>query len=485
MIRREKALGPVLVLVTASLALIGSVGAPLMYTIAEEMHVTLSAAQWTLTVTILVGAVTAPVLGRLGDGRHRRPAMIIGLLVVTLGGVVAAMAPGLGMIIVGRAMQGLGLGIMPLAMAAARDHMPRERAHSTIALLSVSMVAGTAIGYPVSGLMEHAFGLAGAYWLGAITSALALICVVLVVPASTARANASLDVPGALLLAAGLVSLLLGIGQANTWGWSSPAIIALLAGAALLLTAWVFQQLRATEPLVNLRLLRHPAVMTANVCAMILGVTMYMFFTAVLDFVQAPPAAGYGFAATVTVAGLCVVPMSVTSIAVSRMLPWLTTHLGTHNLIPLGSLTIAAAGVFFTFAHDTVWQTMTMMAIIGVGFGLTSAVMPGLIVRAVPDRETGSALGFYQVVRNIGLALGSALAGLIIAGHTPTGAPWPLESAYTVVLLAGAGICVLAATFAWAVPGSPVDENVVEDDFAVENAELGPVGLVGLPDKTP
>jgi MFS family permease len=159
--------------------------------------------------------------------------------------------------------------------------------------------------------------------------------------------------------------------------------------------------------------------------------------------------------------------------------------LGARNLLPLGSLTIAAAGVFFALAHDTVWQTLTMMAITGVGLGLTAAVMPGLIVRSVPDGETGSALGFYQVVRFIGMALGSAIAGLIIAGHTATGALWPQESAYIVVLLAGAGICVLAATFAWAVPGSPVDQNVVEDDFAVENAELGPVGLVGLPDKTP
>ena len=485
MTRREKALGPVLVLVTASLALISSVGFPLLYTISEEMHVTLSAAQWTLTVTILVGAVTAPILGRLGDGRQRRPAMIIGLLVVTLGGVVAALAPSLAIIIVGRAMQGVGLGIMPLAMAAARDHMPRERAHSTIALLSVSMVAGTAVGYPISGLMEHAFGLAGAYWLSAITSVLALICVVLVVPPSTTKANVTLDVNGALLLGAGLVSLLLGIGQAKAWGWNSPAILALLTGAALLLTAWVLMELRASEPVVNLRLLRHPAVMTANVCAMILGVTMYMFFTAVLDFVQTPVAAGYGFAATVTLAGLCVVPLSVTSVTVSRMLPWLTAHLGARNLLPLSSLTIAAAGVFFAVAHDTVWQTLTMMAITGVGLGLTAAVMPGLIVRSVPDHETGSALGFYQVVRFIGMALGSAIAGLIIAGHTATGALWPEESGYILVLLAGAGLCVIAAVFAWALPGTPVDQDVVDDDFAIENAELGPVGLVGLQDKAP
>jgi MFS family permease len=132
-----------------------------------------------------------------------------------------------------------------------------------------------------------------------------------------------------------------------------------------------------------------------------------------------------------------------------------------------------------------VWQTLTMMAITGVGLGLTAAVMPGLIVRSVPDHETGSALGFYQVVRFIGMALGSAIAGLIIAGHTATGALWPEESGYILVLLAGAGLCVIAAVFAWALPGTPVDQDVVDDDFAIENAELGPVGLVGLQDKAP
>jgi|GEM_PF-3274730 len=306
--RRRAALAPVLIFASMVVALISSLGAPLLPSISTHMHVALSAAQWSLTITLLVGTVSSPIMGRLGDGPHRREMIIAGLTTVTTGGVVAALASSLPVLVAGRGLQGIGLGLVPLAMAAARDHLPAERSRSTIAQLSVIVAAGIGVGYPVSGLIADTLGLSAAFWFGAAVSGLALLGVVAVVPSSKDRAAARLDVPGALLLTAGLAALLLAIADGQSWGWASPAILGLLAAAVIALTTWVFQQLHASAPLIQLRLLRHPNVLTGDVCAIVIGVVMYMNLSGISEYVQVPKTTGYGFSASVVVAGLCLVP---------------------------------------------------------------------------------------------------------------------------------------------------------------------------------
>ena len=296
----------------------------------------------------------------------------------------------------GRALQGVGLGLLPLTMSAARDGLPEDRVHPTIALLSVTAAAGVGVGYPISGLIADRLGLSGAFWFGAAFGAVAFVAVALVVPSSAHQPSSKLDVAGLSFFAAGLISLLLAVAQGSEWGWGSVAIIVLLCAAVLLLAIWIVQQLRAHSPLVDLRLLRHPAVLTGDVCALVLGAAMYMNLSAVTEFVQVPKSVGFGFSATVVVAGLCLLPLSILSLAVTRALPGLTRLTGSWPLLALGSLVVAIAGAFFALFHDSLWQAFAMMGILGLGLGLTFAAIPGLIVRAIPQSETGSAMGFTR-----------------------------------------------------------------------------------------
>jgi MFS family permease len=450
--RRQAAFAPVLVFTAAVAAVVSSLGAPLLPSISAHLHVPLSTAQWSLTITLLVGTISSPIMGRLGDGPRRREMMIAGLSAVTLGGVVAALAPSLPLLVVGRGLQGIGLGLVPLTMAAARDHLPPERSRSVIALLSVIVAAGVGVGYPVSGLIANTISLSAAYWFGAAVSGLALLGAVAVVPSGQDRAPARLDVPGALLLTAGLAALLLAVADGQDWGWASPAILGLLAAAVTALTAWAFQQLHAQAPLIELRLLRRPMVLTADVCTVVLGVVMYMNLSGISEYVQAPKTTGYGFGASVVVAGLCLVPFSVASFGVSRALPWLSARVGQRALLPLGSLVAAAAGTSFALFHSSLWQAFVMMGILGIGIGSTFAAVPGLIVGAVPGSETGSALGAAQVARYLGYSLGSALTASVLTGHAPSGQSLPAEGGYTLVLWTGVAIGVAGAAVAWILP---------------------------------
>lgn len=478
--RRETALAPVLVFTTAVSAVVSSLGAPLIPSIAEELHVPLGTAQWSLTVALLSGAVSAPILGRLGDGPRRRATLVGGLAGVSLGGVLAAVAPSLEWLLVGRAMQGVGLGLVPLTMAAAREHLPVGRVAGTVALLSVAGAAGVGAGYPISGLIADRAGLPAAFWFGAAFSGVALMCVVMAVPSSAERAVATLDVLGAALLTAGLIALLLAIAQGNVWGWASAEVIGLLAAAAVVLAAWVVQQFHAPAPLVELRLLRHPEVLAGDGCALVLGVAMYMYVSAVTAYVQTPEEAGYGFSTSVLVAGLVLVPFSILSLVASRALPWVTRVVGDRLLLPLGSLVVATAGAFFALFHTSLWQAFVMMAIVGTGLGLTFAAIPGIIVRAVPESETGSAMGFYQVIRYIGFSLGSAVMGSILASRTPPGDELPVESGYSLALWVAVAVSLAAAVIAWVLPLHGQARGRREQRLSEEGAELGSAGLVGL-----
>lgn len=476
---------PVLVFVTLVAAVVSSLGAPLVPLISTELNVPLSEAQWSLTAALLAGAVCSPILGRLGDGAHRREAIAGGLAVVVVGGVIVALADSLPVLVGGRALQGVGLGLLPMALAAARDALPARELPPVIALLSVSAAAGVGAGYPLSGLTAEHLGVHAPFWFGAGFSAVAIITVIAVVPKSNGR-RMPLDRTGALLVSSGLIALLLAIGQGGSWGWGSPAIVGLLVVAVVLLAAWVPQQLSTATPLVELRLLRYRTVFTADVCAFVLGAALYMILSVVTAFVQAPSSSGYGFDASASTAGLCLVPFSVTSLLASRLLPTATRLLGPRGVLPFGCMAVAGAAIFFAVAHDALWEAFASMALLGVGLGLTFAVIPGMIVRAVPAGETGSAMGFYQVVRYVGFSIGSGLVASILASHTLAGSRLPTVDGFQTALWVVVALCAAAAAMAWVLPGgdagrSPATEPRSEgvERIAIEDADAAAAGIIG------
>jgi MFS family permease len=480
---RAKALPGVLLFVVMVTGIISSLGAPLIPSISDDLGVSLSAAQWSLTATLLIGVISSPVMGRLGDGPHRRETLLGGLALVTAGCVLAALAGSLPLLVLGRAMQGVGLGLVPLGMATARDEMPAEKVPATIGLLSVAGAAGVGAGYPISGLLAG-IDLSAAFWFGAVVAVIAFVLSWFFVSSTAGRAAEKLDVVGASLLAIGLSALLIAIAEGSGWGWGATQTIGLFVLAVVFLVIWGAQQLRVPDPLVDLRLARIPAVLTADVCATVLGIAMYMYLSGVSEFVQAPSELGYGFGASVVVAGLCLVPFSVVGMLGARALPFSTRLVGARNLLPVGCLMVAAGGLVFALFHTHLWSAFAMMGVLGLGYGLTYAAIPGIIVRAVPESETGSATGFYQVVRYIGFSLGSALAASVLASETPAGSQLPKLAGYTTVTWIGIVICVFAAILAWVMTGRdesrPAERSAAETRREEEEAELAAAGLPGV-----
>jgi predicted MFS family arabinose efflux permease len=474
---------PVLMVATMVVGIISSLGAPLLPAVARSFHISLNSAQWSLTVALLAGAISAPTLGRLGDGRYRREAIIGGLLVVFVGSLIAGFADSLPVLLVGRVMQGAGLGLAPVTMAAARAHLPDERSREVIAVLSVMGAAGVGAGYPISGLIATDVSLHAAFFFGAVLSGVVVCAAAFTIPSSRDDEATPLDARGAVALAAGLTALLIGIAQGQLWGWTSWRTAVAFVVGLVVLAGWVVFQLRLKRPLVDLRQLRHRAVLAANVAAAMLGVSLYMFFTVVTEFIQEPRGGGYGFSASTLTAGLVLVPFSVLGLAASRVTGRATSRLGAETVLIGGSILTAAAAALFALAHGALIDALVAMGVLGVAFGFSFAAIPGMVTGAVAERDTGSAMGLYQVIRSVGFSIGSALAASILAGNLLHGQP--TEHGYVLNLWVCSAVALAAAAIAWLLAGrvavargAPVTAGHAQ--LSVDDAELTAAGLVGL-----
>jgi MFS family permease len=258
-----------------------------------------------------------------------------------------------------------------------------------------------------------------------------------------------------------------------------------VAASVVLLALWVLYELRLADPLVDLRQVRNRSVLTADASGFLISIVLYLLLPIIVEFVQVPRSAGYGFAASVVVSGLVLIPLSVGSFAASRFLTVYEQRFGPRTMIPLGSLVIAVAALFFALEHDALWEAFVAFGISGLGLGFTTGAMPGFIVRAVAPSETGSATGFYQVVRSIGLTVGSALSAAVLMAHTRHGQALPDVDGFKVALIIAAALCLATGVVSFLLPGrapSPPDALTAdrEEDLAVlmkDEAEQGGTGL--------
>jgi MFS family permease len=447
-----RALAPVLLYLAMLVAVISSLGAPLIPAIAEANDVSVTSATWALTVTLVVGAVATPVIGRLGDGRHRRPVVLVVLTVVLVGSVLAALPLSLGWLVAGRGLQGLGLGLTPIAIATARTALSGERSRATVAGLSVTVAAGVGLGYPLTGAIAEVGGVHAAYWFGAAATAGAIVAAALVYPRSPEMPPRRLDLAGALLLGTALATGLLALGEGETWGWTSPAVLGLSVVAVATLVTWVWWQLRTAAPLVDLRLARGRTAATAHAAALLVGLANYLLLSSVPRLAQTPASTGYGFGTSIVVAGLVLLPFSVASFVAGQATPWLERVVGRRFVLPLAAVVLGVGEVLVGFVRADLWQLFVAMAVAGLGVGTVFAALPALIVSAVPAREMGSAMSLNQVLRYVGFALGSALGATVLEAATPRGREFPTSGGYAAIGLVGLAACAVLAVLTAVVP---------------------------------
>jgi predicted MFS family arabinose efflux permease len=289
------------------------------------------------------------------------------------------------------------------------------------------------------------------FWLPAIVTVIATVAAVMFVPQSPVRSPGTISWLPAVLMSGWLVLLLVPLSEASDWGWGSPAVLGMLAGAVLLAAVWVWAELRATSPLIDMKMMRLPAVWTNNLVALLIGVGLYAMFAFLPEFVQTPSAAGYGFGASITRSGLMLLPSGVTMFVAGLYAGALTRRYGGKVLVVAGCLIGCAAMAMFAFAHSQQWEIYVATGILGIGFGLAFSAMSANVVSAVSAQQTGAATGMNANIRTIGGSIGAAvMASIVTAKLEPSGLP--AGSGYTTGFGCMAAVLVVAALAGLLIP---------------------------------
>ena len=276
---------------------------PALGTFQEEFGASTAWTTWVLTGFLVSGAVLTPILGKLGDQFGKERLLLISLGLFLAGCLGAAFAWNIWSLIAFRVVSGAGGALFPLSFAIIRDEFPPEKVKVGIGLLSAVFGVGGGFGIVLSGVIVDNFSWRLLFLLGSIPVALSIALVHRYVPESPIRSPSRVDVPGAVLLSGGLLSLMVALTEGENWGWGSLRLLGLVVVAAAFFVLWGLVELRSSSPMVDMRMLAHRPVLLTNIATMISGFALFSCFVLIPTFVETSSARGYGFGASATEIG--------------------------------------------------------------------------------------------------------------------------------------------------------------------------------------
>jgi EmrB/QacA subfamily drug resistance transporter len=440
-----------LAVAAATYALLQSLVAPALLTIQHDLRTTTNGAAWILTSYLLSASVATPVAGRLGDMFGKKRALVVVLIVLAAGLALSAVATSIALMIVGRVIQGAGGAIFPLSFAIIRDEFPRERVPHGIALISAIMGIGGGLGIVLAGPIVQHLTYHWLFWLPLVAVVAAVAGVVVFVPESPFTTRGRVDVVGAVLLSGWLVALLLGVSEGSSWGWSSGRVLGLFAAAAVLVVVWARVEAQIRAPLIDTEMMRLRPVWTTNAAALVLGFGMLASFVLVPQFVELPRSTGFGFGASVTKAGLFLLPATIAMMLTGPIAGRLSATVGSRVPLVVGAFWSTVSFVLLAVAHSADWEIYLAAFMMGIGIGFAFASMANLIVEAVPPEQTGAATGMNTIVRIIGGAVGAQVSAAILTA-TLTSAHTPSEHGFVVAFAVAAVASAAGIVVALRVP---------------------------------
>ena len=471
--------------VVATLAFAGTTAAlmqtlvtPLIADLPRMLNTGASNATWVITVTLVVAAVCVPVVGRLGDLLGKRRMLLACSVPLFVGSVVCALSSSVLPMIIGRGLQGMGMGMVPLGIALLRDVVPTERLSSSIALVSASMGIGGGLGLPLAAAVAQYANWRVLFWGSAVLAAVIATLIWFLIPAVPAAAKGQrFDVPGAVGLGAGLVCLLLGVSKGGDWGWASGTTIGLFIAAVALLAAWGVWELRTTDPLVDLRTTARPRVLLTNVASVFVGFGMYASMLVMPQLLQFPEVTGYGLGQSILASGLWMAPGGIMMMLVSPLGGKLTNTHGPKFTLLSGALVIAGGYGLSLALMGSAWGVMLSIMVINSGVGLAYGSMPALIMSSVPLSETAAANSFNALMRSLGTSIGAAVIGVVLSQQTISmgGRTLTSESGFQTGLLVGCGVALVSAAIAAVIPATRPEARPDETPRAAKQEE-SPVG---------
>ncbi|MDP3984341.1 MAG: MDR family MFS transporter, partial [Acidimicrobiia bacterium] len=368
---------------------------------------------WVVTAYLLTSTASAPLYGKVSDLYGRKIVFQVAIAVFLGGSVLSGMSQSMAQLIAFRGIQGLGAGgLMVLAMTIVGDILsPRERGRYQGyigSVFAVSSIAGPLLG----GFFVDHLSWRWVFYINIPIGLVALAVTSVVLNLPFRRVDHPIDYAGAALLVGGVSSLLL----VTVWGgseypWNSPVILVLGAAGALLLTGFIWQERRAPEPILPLRLFRDPTFAITSGAGFIVGVGMFggiIFLPLFLQVVVGVTATNSGLLLLPLMAG-----MLTTSIASGRLI----TRTGRYKMFPVVGTAMMAGGLSLLStmsASTSLSRASLYMLALGLGMGLVIQVLVIAVQNAVTAADLGVATSSASFFRSLGGSFGTALFGAIL-----------------------------------------------------------------------
>jgi EmrB/QacA subfamily drug resistance transporter len=437
----------VLAIAGFSYSMLSSAVIPALTPLEHTLHSSENDVAWLLTGYLLSASVGTSILGRLGDMYGKERLLLVTLVLLAVGTLISALSTSLEIMVVGRVIQGAGGGIFPLAFGIVRDEFPAEEVPGSIGILSSILGVGGGIGIVLGGLIIEHLNYHWLYWIPLVITVLAALATWRLVPESPVRVPGRVNWLAAALMTVGFSCVLIAISETIAWGWGSARTLGLLAAGLVGSAAWVAVELHSDEPLIDMAMMRVRGVWTTNLVAFLLGAGMYASFLLYPQFAQLPKSTGFGFGASVVVAGLYLLPAALLMSLLGTSAGRVARRYGSKAALIAGSAITAVAFGWLAAFHAHPYDMLISAALLGVGIGLAFAALGNLIVQAVPPHQTGVATGMNTVMRTLGGALGGQVAATLVADNVSRGLPtvtgftasFTLEAAFLVLaVIAGA-----------------------------------------------
>lgn len=409
-----------------------------------------SNASWVVTATLLGGAVAMPVAGRLADLMGKKPVLVASSLILLVGSLICALSDSLAPMLVGRVLQGLAMGYIPVAISFVREVAPVRMVNTAVAAISAMLGVGGALGLPLAAWIADSLDWHALFWVSLGLAAVMALLSLLVLPHVHDAQSGSLDWAGAIGLATGLVAFLVGISKGNDWGWTSGLTLGLLIGGVVVLLLWGWFELRQNDPLVQLRTLSRRPVLMTNLAAVLIGFGMMAQAIVIPQLLGMPTATGYGLGQSILATGLWMAPGGLMMLLFAPVSSKLLSTIGGRRTLALGGFVLAAGYVLAVFLTDAPWQLLIASCVGSAGVGIGYAAMPTLILENVPPAEAGASVGLNGLARSVGTTVAGAVMAMVMTSNTIDlgGRAIPTLDAFHLCFIIGAVAAACGATLA-------------------------------------
>lgn len=419
----------------------------------SDFNVSYGTSSWILTTYLISGAVATPIAGKLSDVYGKKKVLLSVMLVYAIGVSFAGFASDIYTLLLVRAIQGIGMGMFPIAFGLIRDQFPREKISIGQGIISSMFAAGAAIGLSAGALIVENFG-----WQATFFTIIPIAIIILVIiwryvqvregrdtgpspiehtaindeksdraPVVSSnrkqRGRLQLDIKGAAALAASITSFLLCLTLIETsgnLGTESNSVLGILAAygtilgsalaAAISFVLFLLIERRESYPLIDLRLLGNRAILPSILIILIVGLSNFMVFQTIPILVRNPEPIGFG--ADVVGAGTIQLPFALVFLVFGPTSGFIISRLGSLRPVIAGTSIVTASFLGLVFFHDSPIAISINLGVLATGLSFAAIGAMNVIILATPKEHTGISLGIATLVRIIGSAIGPALAAM-------------------------------------------------------------------------